>query len=115
VPVDPIDSLQTLYDRWKLTTAIRDHRGIMENQVKIIPGAGGQPTFDLAAYAAWPTLTLQIYDICGRLICSTPAVSSRVTPDLSAVPGPAMLIYLLAMPGNEVVGKGKFMFRAHAW
>jgi len=109
VPVDPIDSLQTLYDQWKTTTSIFESWDVQEKWVKVIRGSDGHTILDFSACPAWSRLYLKVYDIYGRLVSGNDVNSSQMIPDLAAIPGHSILVYLVTRPGNIIVAKGKFI------
>ena len=47
-PVDPIDSLQTLYDAWKISVSVPEIRTGNPFKVKVFTDAAGKTVFDFS-------------------------------------------------------------------
>lgn len=109
VPVDPIDSLQTLYDRWKTITSVYEPGSHETGMVKILQGPDGHVTFDFSGCARQSSLYLRVFDIFGRPVYSNQVNSEQLCPCLPDGAKPSLLIYLVTGPGNLIVAKGKFM------
>ncbi len=109
VPVDPIDSLQTLYNQWKTITSIYEPGILPANRVKILRGSDGQAILDFSGYSDWPNLHLQVFDIYGRLAFSHAVSAVQIYPNTEIHEQPSILIYLVTCPGNITVARGKFI------
>jgi len=64
VPVDPIDSLQTLYDIWKTTTSVR--KISKEFPLKVWSTVEGELIFDFSRCPDYYGMEIIIYDLTGR-------------------------------------------------
>ena len=60
---DPIDSLQTLYDKWKATSSV--HAGNYTNQIVTVSNdaVSGNTTIDLSQIATRTQIVIKVYDI----------------------------------------------------
>ncbi|MCX6245023.1 MAG: DUF1028 domain-containing protein [Bacteroidetes bacterium] len=108
-PVDPIDSLQTLYNIWKTSTGVKDHSSVKNNTVRVYCDKEGFVVFDLAYCRDYKDATLFVYDISGKLL-TTQMIISRVTR--FAIPGRnthEMLVYRIVRQDQTIVGQGKFI------
>ncbi len=106
-PVDPIDSLQTLYDQWKQTVSVSPAPDLTPSVVKVYTNPSGTTVFDFTLCRDYTTTNVVIFDVTGRKITEQP-VSSRIMmlnlPDDSH----GMLIYqVLDQYGLKIVA-GKF-------
>jgi len=108
-PVDPIDSLLTLYDIWKTTTSIPAREQAYRSCVKILRDPGVEMVFDFSECPGWQQFHLEIYDIFGRLVLWQPVTASWVVPDLPPAARPAILFCVVTREGNGVVAKGKIV------
>jgi len=68
VPVDPIDSLQILFDQWQVSTGIKDPGASVSIPVIIRYMDSGQVQFDFSGCPAGISLTFEIYDPVGKLL-----------------------------------------------
>jgi uncharacterized Ntn-hydrolase superfamily protein len=109
VPVDPIDSLQTLYDQWKLTTSIFEPGSITKNWVKILQGDDGQTMLDFSGCAALQGLQLKVYNLYGQLVYHHDITSVHICPMPQSAANHSLFIYLVTGPGEIIVAKGKFL------
>jgi uncharacterized Ntn-hydrolase superfamily protein len=108
-PVDPIDSLQTLYNLWKLSSGVKDHGRVDYNAVRVYTDPGGTVVFDLTRCRDYRHATLFVYDISGKLLVSQ-VIASRVTRiDLSGKYNREMLVYRIVRQDLTVAGQGKFI------
>ena len=109
-PVDPIDSLQTLYDIWKTTTSIPAREHPCLNCVKILQNPGSATLLDFSACPGWQQFRLEIYDIFARRVLSRP-VESRLIPVTLPPDKRSILFYIVSGPENNIVMKGKVLVR----
>ncbi|MEI6173146.1 MAG: DUF1028 domain-containing protein [Bacteroidota bacterium] len=108
VPVDPIDSLQTLYDQWKTTTAIFIMGEVSSQWVRIIKSADGNTLFDFSRCPDYSKLKLVIFDFTGRMIWSQPIQSPSIRPFTANSPSSSMFIYHVLRKDDKIVAQGKF-------
>ena len=107
-PVDPIDSLQTLYDLWKTTNSIRETATTPLNLVKVYSDAAGNTIFDFTQCLNYKNCELRIFDIYGRSIL-TKTVSSRIMQvSLVNRPSKEILVYQVIRQDQTILSKGKF-------
>jgi len=109
-PVDPIDSLQTLYDIWKTTLSARG-KGIKPMRtVKIYRNDNGAVIFDFTLCREYSSAQLMIYDIIGRELASE-RITSRIMK--INIPGSAsgqVLLFRVIKQDQTLLVKGKFLF-----
>jgi uncharacterized Ntn-hydrolase superfamily protein len=108
-PVDPIDSLQTLYNLWKMTNGVTPLGSIQDNVVKVYVDATGNIQFDFTLCRDYNNCRLSIYDLYGRcLVYKT--VSSRIliiNPPSGVSRG--LLVYQVVNQSQVTIAKGKFI------
>jgi uncharacterized Ntn-hydrolase superfamily protein len=109
-PVDPIDSLQTLYDIWKTSVSVRDHSKEAVNPVKIRKGSENSVIFDLTSLKNYDQALLVIYDILGMEVASKQITSRVVEVALKNSPTSRILIYSIIRSDQTLISKGKFLF-----
>lgn len=108
-PVDPIDSLQTLYNLWKTTNGIRETRNPPANVVKVYTDAAGITVFDFTLCKDYPYCQLRIVDLVGRIIFAK-SISSRIMRvSLNKRLSKEILIYQVIRKDQTFLAKGKFM------
>jgi uncharacterized Ntn-hydrolase superfamily protein len=110
-PVDPIDSLQTLYDLWKQSIGIHDHGIVTPDVVKVYNTGKGITVFDFTFCKDWQNMQLTLYDMLGRSLQKQP-VSSRILYVNTAESGAkGIIIYQVTGPDRHVAAKGKFFIK----
>jgi uncharacterized Ntn-hydrolase superfamily protein len=67
-PVDPIDSLQALYDQWKISVGARTHDTPVDRKIKVYLSSGGEIVVDFSAAAMVDGGMLVVMDVSGRMI-----------------------------------------------
>jgi len=108
-PVDPIDSLQTLYNLWKTTNGIRETGNVPVNVVKVYTDAAGTTLFDFTLCKDYKNCQLRIFDLFGRSILAK-SVSSRIMRvSLTNRPSREILIYQVIRQDQTFLAKGKFL------
>lgn len=109
-PVDPIDSLQTLYNIWKTATSVGDLKTGSRCEVKVSLTGEGKVSFDLSHCRDCQNSVLEVFDILGRKLKAVD-VSSRITLiDLGAGNPTGILIYRLKFRDGREPVSGKFYF-----
>jgi len=108
-PVDPIDSLQTLYDIWKITLSARGLEKQAVNKVKAYRIADGEVVFDFTFCRDYTNSCLQIFDLPGRTIASVQVVSRIMKISLPENKSGQILLFRLVKPDHSVTATGKFM------
>ena len=108
VPVDPIDSLQTLYDQWKTITSVFVNGDATSHWVKVLNGADGISALDFSGCPDFSKLKLVIYDITGRMVFKSQITSSVMKPFTDTQSHSGMYIYQVLRQDNAIVARGKF-------
>ena len=108
-PVDPIDSLQTLYNLWKTTNGIREIGKITETVVKVYTDASGNTIFDFTFCKDYKNCYLTIVDLYGRTLFSNTITSRIMQINLPASVTKEFLVYQVIRQNHIIVAKGKFV------
>jgi len=109
VPVDPIDSLQTLYDLWKTTTAIKYKKAGLP--LKVWSAPQGELIFDFSRCPEYSTSIIIIYDLTGRIIKQVP-VNKRTMNLYPFKNSTAGICFYQVMNQNQVVvARGKVLVK----
>ncbi|MEI6898459.1 MAG: hypothetical protein WCL00_01170, partial [Bacteroidota bacterium] len=109
VPVDPIDSLQTLYNHWKVTLPVKNIK--KEFPVKVWSASDGNITFDFSRCPDFKGMILRIYDITGRLVSNAPVTNRTETLHPFSGHYSGLCFYQITAPGFRDVIKGKLLLR----
>ena len=109
-PVDPIDSLQTLYDLWKTAVSSRGHFSEPVNPVRVMKDQEGSVVFDLCSLRGYEHSRLVVYDILGRQMAVTQISSRVVRVHLHGPSSGQLLIYSIIRPDQTLISKGKFIY-----
>ena len=108
-PVDPIDSLQTLYDKWKMTLSNRGNENPPSNTIKVYRSADGPVVFDFTYCREYANAELQVFDILGRSLL-TVSINSRIMKiSIPAGFSKQILLYRLVRTDHSVIISGKFL------
>jgi uncharacterized Ntn-hydrolase superfamily protein len=109
VPVDPIDSLQTLYDLWKTTTSIKNSKTVLP--IKVWSSSSGEVIFDFSRCPDNPGMTIILYEITGRIIAQVPVVKRKevIQPFTQSYKG--ICFYQVLNQGRIPVAKGKVLLK----
>jgi uncharacterized Ntn-hydrolase superfamily protein len=108
-PVDPIDSLQTLFDIWNTSVSADDKTAIIPPTIIVYTDDDGYTVFDFSRCKDYLNQKLIIFDMTGRSIMET-AVSDRILRiDLKSIANPQILGYRLITGNQKVIGSGKFL------
>ncbi|NQV03737.1 MAG: DUF1028 domain-containing protein [Bacteroidia bacterium] len=108
VPVDPIDSLQTLYDQWQIVTALRDPKSTLALPVTIRYTENGQVLFDFSGCPKNLNLSLEIYDITGRLMVARPVTNQIEKIDPIWIASHGIYLYRVITDDQRMGASGKF-------
>lgn len=111
VPVDPIDSLQILFDQWQVSTALRDPESNLTFPVSIRYGESGQVILDFSGCPAGTGLTLDIFDIAGRLLVSQTVTGQTVSLDKSRIATSGLYLFRATSGDQRLMASGKFLMR----
>ncbi len=109
-PVDPIDSLQTLYDLWKLALGNPDRSRPYPCPVKVYIDAAGNAVADLTGCQALARGTIAVFDLAGRVVFrdGLKGVVSRFPTGIR--PGSGIYLYRITDTANQVAAAGKLIF-----
>jgi len=108
-PVDPIDSLQTLYDKWKMTLSNRGNENPPSNTIQVYRSADGLVVFDLKRCREYANAGLQVFDILGRSLLTVPVTSRIMKTSIPAGFSGQILLYRLVRTDHSVITSGKFL------
>jgi uncharacterized Ntn-hydrolase superfamily protein len=107
-PVDPIDSLQILYNLWKTTTSVAGPEFLPPSKVKVYKGEGESLVFDFSACRNYLQSRLQIFDITGRCLREVPVTSRFMKVDFPGTDASQILLYRLSGTDGGYLCSGKF-------
>ncbi|MEI7663310.1 MAG: DUF1028 domain-containing protein [Bacteroidota bacterium] len=108
-PVDPIDSLQTLYNIWKSTVSTKDDRNPQHSGILVFTEATGKTVFDFTRTRDYLNRQLYIFDLMGRILYETTVNGRIMKADLSGFSSPQIMGYRLLTPGHPVAASGTFI------
>jgi uncharacterized Ntn-hydrolase superfamily protein len=104
-PVDPIDSLQTLYDEWKVYVSVKDKPGEFNPYLKVFTDQTGTTTFDFTLCRGYQGTRVEIFDITGHKV----AVIEVDNPlERIHLKNKGILVYRVLNKENRQVADGKF-------
>jgi uncharacterized Ntn-hydrolase superfamily protein len=107
LPVDPIDSLQTLYDQWKTLTRVAGS-GLPANRcIRILSLTDGTTGFDFSSCPGHSKFKLILFDITGREIFSGKITGQIIHPFPEGTTHQGMFIYLVLRQDGSIIEKGK--------
>ena len=107
-PVDPIDSLQALYNLWKTTTSVSGTTSSPPSEVKVYKGEGESLVFDFSHCRNYLQSKLQVFDITGRCLREVRVTSRFIKVDLPGTGRSQILLYRLSGTGGAYLCSGKF-------
>lgn len=105
-PVDPIDSLQAMYDAWKVYVSVKDRPGAFNPYLKVFTDAAGTTTFDFTLCQGFEGARVEICDITGRNVAGFEVDNSQETVQIRRN---GLFIYRILDTGNRQVAEGKFV------
>jgi len=109
-PVDPIDSLQTLYDIWKTSVSVKEKGKIYTELVRIYRNESGSVIFDFTLCKEYSSAQLVIYDIIGRQIASEHVNSRIMKIDMPGNTSGQVLLFRVIKQDQTLLSKGKFLY-----
>ncbi|MDP1621573.1 MAG: DUF1028 domain-containing protein [Bacteroidales bacterium] len=107
-PVDPVDSLQTLYDQWKTITSVIAGGDGSGNCVRITKGNDGNTALDFSCFPDLQKLKLVIFDFTGRIVLNMPVTSPVIHPFSTSQPRHGLYFYQVLNQDKRMVARGKF-------
>ncbi len=106
-PVDPIDSLQTLFDEWKLLiVASKEITSSTRPTVRVYTDASGNTTFDFTLIRDYNDARVEIYDLTGRRLAVFNVDKREQSVQLQYK---GMAVYKVINRENRTVAEGKFI------
>jgi len=107
VPRDPIDSLQTLFNKWVLTASVQKLPANAAQLLKIFYEPDGKVVFDFSLLPAGEKMQLLIYDLMGKELKKENVSASFIKPEMSNLPD-GIYFYRLLSENNMMTGGGEF-------
>ena len=108
-PVDPIDSLQTLYNHWKATVSVSNDRNIPAPHVGVYTDQTGKTVFDFTDCRDYMGQQMIIFDIMGITILNIPITRRIQEVDLSGCHSRRILAYRVIRQDHTIIATGKFL------
>jgi hypothetical protein len=108
-PVDPIDSLQTLYNIWKTTVSAGKEKEFNPANVTVYNDRAGKMVFDFTRCKDYLGQQLIIFDMTGRSVCEIKVTERVMHVDLMQNASGQILAYRLVRQDRKVVAAGKFL------
>jgi len=108
-PVDPIDSLQTLYNIWKTTVSAGKEKEFNPANVTVYNDQAGKTVFDFTRCKDYLGQQLIIFDMTGRSVCEIKVTERVMHVDLTQNASGQILAYRLVRQDRKVVAAGKFL------
>ncbi len=108
-PVDPIDSIQSLYDAWKILVGVNGGMQMQQAPVKVFTDAAGKTVFDFSRCKDYLNRQLTIYDMSGKTILAVQVIQRVMRVDLSGCSGGQVMAYRLTRQDQTLVTSGKFI------
>ena len=106
-PVDPIDSLQSLYNLWKTTTSIK--RVNPGNALKVWSTSDGELFFDFSRIPEYRENIILIYDITGRIVAKVQVTRRLMNLHLYSGNNRSLFFYQVISKDSAVLKSGKLM------
>jgi hypothetical protein len=109
-PVDPIDSLQTLFDLWKTSVGTGKGHQPPLNGIRVYRSGSGEIVVDLMRSSTTPGGSISIMDVSGRVILTVDLgrMVNRISTGDRLKNG--IYIYRVADGSGAVVASGKLCF-----
>jgi len=111
VPLDPIDSLQVLFNDWQITTSIHDMDKDLHLPVRIKYLDAGDVLFDFSACPPDLDLTITLYNVDGKTLSAIPVTSSTCSINPSTINTSGMYIYRVSSGNSRLFASGKLFLR----
>ncbi len=109
VPKDPIDSLQILYNQWKISLDVDENTILPVNLVKVLRADDGSLVLDFSGYPASANLKLVVFDLTGQLVLESNVNERFVRPFGNHTSARGMYIYAVLNAGSRIVARGKLV------
>ncbi|MCX6269868.1 MAG: DUF1028 domain-containing protein [Bacteroidetes bacterium] len=108
-PVDPIDSLQTLYNNWVIWMSSGEIKPLPGFIVSVIQENGANPVFVLTGSGINKGLSLSVFDVYGRRVAIQSVNSPRTKLDPSIRLTKGMYFFTIQGLHNTPPAKGRFL------
>ena len=109
-PTDPIDSLQTLYNKWKITLSTRDKQKAGPDRIKVYTNPSGKTIFDFTSCKDYLNRTIIIFNMTGKSIMQTLVTGRILEMDLSRGASRQILLYRVVRNDCSTITSGKFIY-----
>lgn len=108
-PVDPIDSLQTLYDLWKLSVGEGQNQQKGPEKIKVTFAKNSGIVADLSNYGSAEGCMISILDVSGRVILTgmLDKPVTRIDPGNALKTG--VYLYQITNAGKSIISSGKLI------
>lgn len=104
-PVDPIDSLQTLYDAWKIYVSVKNKPGEFNQYLRVYTDLAGVTTFDFSLCRNYSGSRIEIFDLLGRKVAGIEVDNPQ---ERLQIQFKGVLIYRILDQENRQMAEGKF-------
>lgn len=106
---EPIDSLQSLFDSWILTST--DEPFASPKRIKVFPNpSSGKVFFETTNGLLNNDWELRLFDLTGKLVRTIPFTGSSLILNRSQLPNGSLFIYTIHEPETGDIQQGKLMF-----
>ena len=109
VPVDPIDSLQTLYDLWKMTTPVE--KAGPSFPLKVWASSGKVITFDFSRCPVFTGMEIEVFDFTGRLISQRQVLKKNEVIYLPGIYSHGICLYRIIKEDKKEIARGKILIK----
>ena len=107
-PVDPIDSLQHLYNIWKTNVSVKEEKQATPDHLVVFTDLSGKTVFDFTQCHNYLDRQLQIFDMTGRTILDTRVRERIMQVYLTSGGQRQIMCYRVVRPDRLVAVSGKF-------
>ncbi len=111
VPVDPIDSLQTLFNIWQTPTAIPGKDDNTPCSIMVIQSESGEISFNFSDCPNNLKLNLMVFDLQGRTIAAIPVNEKIEKLMVYGKLAKGIYLYRVNTDNNIILATGKFFKR----
>jgi uncharacterized Ntn-hydrolase superfamily protein len=108
-PIDPIDSLQILYDQWKTVTAVAGKKPA--SALKAWSTSDHEIIFDFSRCADFEKNVIKLYDLMGRIILQTPVTRRIMTIHPAGTADQTLFFYQVLQNNSFLISSGKIVLK----